>query len=74
MLGYELTHGVADELASLKDEIAARLVPEPKRGGTWLYCDAKWAEAAHGGTTHFACVFRTKRWKTYRQHWKRHHR
>jgi hypothetical protein len=45
-------------------------VSEPKRGGTWLYCS--WNEEGRGRMTW--CQFRTKRWKTYRQHWRRHHR
>lgn len=55
---------IMDEL----DQFSA-YVPDPKRGGTWLYCPR--AEAPPIGRL---CWFRTKRWRTYRTHWRRHHR
>ncbi len=62
-----------DEMAAW--EAGAVSVPEPKRGGTWLYCRHSWRETGSGGTvTHYSCLFRTKRRKTYRRHWRRRHR
>ena len=47
-----------------------RSVPEPKRGGTWLYCP--WTVRRQGEVT--SCLFRTRHWRTYRTHWRRAHR
>lgn len=50
-------------------------VPVPKRGGTWLYCRHQWSDdKSGGGVTDYTCLFRTKRWRTYRRHWRRQHR
>jgi hypothetical protein len=49
-------------------------VPLPKRGGTWLYCNHGWRDARPGGrVTRYTCLFRTKRLKAYRRHWRRCH-
>lgn len=44
-------------------------VPEPKRGGTWLYCP--WSEFDVARMQVTRCTFRTRRWKTWRRHWRR---
>lgn len=47
------------DLLGWLDEVE-RFVSAPKRGGTWLYCRK--------------CPFRSRRWRTYRTHWRREHR
>jgi hypothetical protein len=69
----EPVYGWVDEMAQWQDALAS-YVPEPKRGGTWLYCRHAWQERSYGGVTRHVCLFRTKRLKTYRRHWRRHHR
>jgi hypothetical protein len=59
--------GWVDELDQFLDR---ERVPVPKRGGTWLYCPFN----HRGGDQLTWCMFRTRRWKTYRRHWRRHHR
>jgi hypothetical protein len=55
--------------------------PEPKRGGTFLYCPWTMTEAKSGRRAHYSCgaVFRGyagTRFRTpraYRRHWRRCH-
>lgn len=59
-----------DEAAQFVD-----CVPPPKRGGTWLYCLFLLnRERGPGGVINHMCMFRAKRPKTYRRHWRRCHR
>lgn len=45
------------------------LPPQPKRGGTYLYCP--WTHEV--GTTHTWCLGKFRTPKQYRKHWRRSH-
>ncbi len=47
-------------------------VPEPVRGGTWIYCRHTWREAGFPHS-HNTCLGRFRTAKKYRQHWRRFH-
>jgi hypothetical protein len=57
--------GWADELDQF---LAETQPPEPKRGGTWLYCPR--AEPVPVGRL---CWYRTKSYRKYLRHWRRRH-
>jgi hypothetical protein len=49
-------------------------VPEPVRGGTWIYCRHEWSTRRAGGNvTWFSCLSRFRREKNYRRHWRKYH-
>jgi hypothetical protein len=49
-------------------------VPEPVRGGTWIYCRHSWRDTRPGGgVTHYTCLSRFRRAKKYRRHWRKFH-
>lgn len=44
-------------------------VPEPRRGGTWLYCP--WKHKFPGGVS--KCLARFSKAGKYRRHWRQEH-
>lgn len=61
-----------DELDRFLHAMERLAVPEPRRGGTWAYC--QWEEPVLHGVTF--CLYRTKLakgLKKYRQHYRRAH-
>lgn len=51
----------------------AAAMPEPVRGGTWIYCRHEWDVNRSGRTIWFTCPSRFRRLKKYRRHWRKFH-
>lgn len=48
-------------------------VPEPVRGGTWIYCRHEWSVVRSGRRTYFSCLSRFRKASKYRRHWRKYH-
>jgi hypothetical protein len=51
-------------------ETTAIPVPEPVRGGTWIYCRHEWSTRRGCDVT---CLSRFRKAKKYRRHWRKYH-